>query len=143
MWSNILNIAPFLAIIYKTKQRRDLMTDNTNDIRQRIAKLLRFYREKAGLTTQEAGELCGKSKQTISAWEAGRGQPDADMLLKICSIYKIESISVFFEDNPGGLKKDEIELLYAWRNASEAAKEAAMLTLKSNKKVVEKKEQAV
>ena len=50
------------------------------EIRRILAAKLKEYRERSGLTIQEAGDAIGKSSKTISAWEHGRGQPDADML---------------------------------------------------------------
>ena len=56
------------------------MADSQSETRLRIAGLLKQYRERAGLTIREAGKLLGKSNQTVSAWEQGRGQPDPDCL---------------------------------------------------------------
>lgn len=67
------------------------MADSQSETRLRIAGLLKQYRERAGLTIREAGKLLGKSNQTVSAWEQGRGQPDADMFLKLCEVYNVES----------------------------------------------------
>lgn len=105
-----------------------------SEIRKKIAKLLKYYRENAGLTVREAGKLLGKSHQTVSAWENERGQPDADMFLKLCKIYGVESVSVFFGENVPDLPKDEKELLKEWREASDSAKESAIMVLQSNKK---------
>ena len=104
-------------------------------IREKIAVLLKFYRERAGLTIREAGKKLGKSNQTISAWENGRGQPDADMFLKICDVYGIESISVFFDqeeekESMAGLTIDEMRMLELYRGASEEGRHAAEVLLK-------------
>lgn len=83
------------------------------EIRRILAAKLKEYRERSGLTIQEAGDAIGKSSKTISAWEHGRGQPDADMLFVLCKLYKIESISVFF-----GMEEKEISAFKGRRNAS-------------------------
>ena len=62
-------------------------------IRDELATRLKYFREREGLTIYEVGEKIGKSGKTISAWENGRGQPDADMLITLCDIYHIASIS--------------------------------------------------
>lgn len=121
------------------------MADSQSETRLRIAKLLKYYRERAGLTIRQAGELLGKSNQTVSAWENGRGQPDADMFLKLCEVYNVESVSAFFGELPPepDLSIDERELLEAWREASDAARESALMVLKSNKRSLVKKERAM
>lgn len=122
------------------------MDSNLSETRLKIARLLKEYREKAGLTVREAGELLGKSNQTVSAWEQGRGQPDADMFIKLCEVYNVESVSVFFgEELPAGsdFTLEEIELVEEWRAATDAARQSALMVLQSNKRPVIKKETAV
>lgn len=65
-------------------------------IREQLAGRLKYFRERAGLTIYEAGEIIGKSGKTISAWENRRGQPDADMLLALCDLYRIDSIAELY-----------------------------------------------
>ncbi len=118
------------------------MSDNQSNTRLIIAELLKKYREAAGLTLRQVEELTGKSYKTVGAWEKGRGQPDADMFLKLCDIYNVPSVSLFFgEKRPEPkLALDERELLDAWREASDAARESALMVLKSNKRQLVKKE---
>lgn len=68
------------------------------EIRKSLAGKLREFRLRAGLTTKEVGEKIGKSAKTVSGWEHERGQPDADMLFRLCEIYQIESIAEFYPD---------------------------------------------
>lgn len=114
------------------------MKEHPDNTRAKIAKLLKEYREKSGLTIREAGALLGKSNQTVSAWENGRGQPDADMFLKLCDIYNVPSISLFFgEPLPEPeLDEDEDELLKLWREATDEAKKCVHMVLKCNKKQI-------
>lgn len=121
------------------------MAGNHTETRIKIARLLKQYREQAGLTIREAGKLLGKSNQTISAWENGRGQPDADMFLKLCDIYGVESVSLFFGEDiqKVDLSSEEHELLDAWNEATDSAKEAALMVLRCNKCQYIKKEMAI
>ncbi len=121
------------------------MADSQSETRLRIAGLLKQYREQAGLTIREAGKLLGKSNQTVSAWEKGRGQPDADMFLKLCDIYNVPSVGLFFGESlpEPELAVDERELLESWREATDAARESALMVLKSNKRPLVKKEKAM
>lgn len=117
------------------------MANQPDKTRAKIAALLKKYRKEAGLTARQVEELTGKSYKTVSAWENGRGQPDADMFLKLCDIYKVPSISLFFgEPLPEPeLDDDEDELLKLWREATDAARESALMVLRCNKRPVIKK----
>lgn len=90
------------------------------EIRKQLAGKLRFFRQRAGLTAKEVGKKIGKSDKTVSGWEHGRGQPDADMLFLLCEIYGIENISEFYTNNAeqgaNPLLQDEEELLTIYRN---------------------------
>lgn len=66
--------------------------------RATIASALKRLREKSGLTSNEVGEMLGKSGKTVNAWENNRGQPDAEMLIKLCDIYNVENILDEFRD---------------------------------------------
>lgn len=66
--------------------------------RATIANALKRLREKSGLTSNEVGEMLGKSGKTVNAWENNRGQPDAEMLIKLCDIYNVENILDEFRD---------------------------------------------
>lgn len=114
------------------------MAKQPDNTRAKIAALLKKYREAAGLTARQVEELTGKSYKTVSAWENGRGQPDADMFLKLCDIYNVPSISLFFgEPLPETeLDDDEDELLELWRKATDEAKKCVRMVLKCNKKQV-------
>lgn len=88
-------------------------------VRQQLAERLKQFRESNGLTIYEVGEKVGKSGKTVSAWERGRGQPDADMLLKLCEVYNVGSISEFYGvDNSLNMacSEAETELLTLFRS---------------------------
>ena len=97
-------------------------------IRDELAKKLKDYREAAGLTIYEVGKIIGKSGKTVSAWECGRGQPDADMLLTLCKVYGIESISDLYGIcSPGpALSTSESTLLSGFRDLNEEGQEKVL-----------------
>lgn len=123
-----------------------------------LSNLIKSYRISKNLSQRQFATLCDLSNGYISMLEKEINpktqepiSPTLSALMKIAKAMGITltelltmaddiPVSLSIDDN---LTKEEKELLNAWRNASEAAKEAAMLTLKSNKKVIEKKEQAV
>ena len=57
----------------------------------------------------------------------------------------MESVSVFFGEAPPDpvLSVDERELLESWREATDAARESALMVLKSNKRPLVKKGMAM
>jgi len=60
--------------------------------RMNIAKTLKRLRERSGYTINEVGTKVGKSGKTVSGWENDRGQPDAEILMQLCDIYKVGDI---------------------------------------------------
>lgn len=93
------------------------------EIRIALAGKLQRFRKQAGLTTVEVGEKVGKSAKTVSGWEHGRGQPDADTLFQLCELYGIRSIAEFYTDDAtidsSALSNEEMNLLQAFRQLNE------------------------
>lgn len=75
--------------------------------REYIASVLKRLREKSGLTADQVGEMIGKSGKTVNAWENNRGQPDAEILMQLCSIYNVKNILNEFNPNS---ERDDIVL---------------------------------
>ena len=48
---------------------------------------LREYRENAGLTQDQLGDVLGKSFSTIKSREAGKSFPNAEMIWKMCEFF--------------------------------------------------------
>lgn len=62
-----------------------------------IAKVLKDYRKKTGLSATEVVNKLSLYDRTVSpktlyGWESGHSQPDADILLLLCNIYGINDI---------------------------------------------------
>lgn len=92
-----------------------------------MAAKLKEFRKAKGLSTVEVGSLVGKSDKTISAWEVGRGQPDADMLVTLCQIYEV-NISDFYQDADSNisLTPDESHLVDTYRKLDPPGQHAVM-----------------
>jgi len=101
---------------------------NRTNIRILLAARLREYRIKSGMTAKEVGEKVGKSEKTVSAWEHGRGQPDADMLFELCNLYGISSFDVFY--NPDSvdpaIDPEEHHLLTTYRSLNPRGRQAVL-----------------
>lgn len=105
------------------------------EIRKQLAGKLREFRLRAGLTAKEVGEKIGKRDKTVSGWEHGRGQPDADMLFLLCEIYKIKSIAEFYseeheESAMPSLSADEQELVSLYRTLNAGTKGVVLATIR-------------
>lgn len=68
--------------------------------REHIAKTLKRLREQSGLTADQVGAMLGKSGKTVNAWENCRGQPDAELLMRLCDIYNVKDILAEFRKDP-------------------------------------------
>ena len=106
-------------------------------VRMTLATKLKEFRTRAGLTINDVGDKIGKSGKTVSAWDCGRGQPDADMLLVLCELYGVSSIAEFYgETQPAlSLSPDEMQLLAAYRVLNQQGKEYILQTLDMAAKV--------
>ncbi|MCR1842794.1 helix-turn-helix transcriptional regulator [Murimonas intestini] len=85
-------------------------------VREELAKRLKYYRELNNMTVYEVGNAVGKSGKTISAWETGRGQPDADMLIVLCRLYHIHSVADLYGEEAPLLSVDEKHLVDTFRS---------------------------
>lgn len=76
------------------------MTDQDIDsTRVGIGLRLKVARENAGKTQLQVAEYFGVTKGTVSAWETGKGMPDAARLRALAKLYKISSDAILFEDS--------------------------------------------
>lgn len=96
--------------------------------REYIASVLKKLRAEQGMTADEVGEIIGKSGKTVSGWENARSQPDADLLLKLCEIYKVENILDTFSEikrkvKPIESKDDAQKLLHNYNLLNDSGKE--------------------
>lgn len=103
------------------------------EIRQALAGRLHAFRLKAGLTAKQVGQMIGKSEKTVSGWEHGRGQPDADILFQLCEIYNIQNISELYYANSDALNvpqllEDESKLLSIYRSLNQKGREMLLNT---------------
>lgn len=90
--------------------------------RETIAKVLKRLRDQSGLTADQVGASVGKSGKTVNAWENNRGQPDAEILIKLCDIYNVSDILAEFRETPQdafALSKHEKTVITAYRNNPE------------------------
>lgn len=90
--------------------------------REYIAKTLKKLRLNSGLTADEVGSKIGKSGKTVNAWENNRGQPDAEILIKLCDIYNVDDILKEFREDKVktiSLSSHEKDVIIAYRSRPE------------------------
>lgn len=97
----------------------------------RIAERLKFYRKKNHMTIPEVSELLSAAQpvaeKTIYGWESGHTQPDADTLMRLCSIYHIDDVLETFGYRPPkkkvfNLTTQEKNLIIEYRKHSDMQK---------------------
>jgi transcriptional regulator with XRE-family HTH domain len=101
--------------------------------REKLALALNRLRKEHEYSVGELGKLTGRSPKTISAWEVGRGQPDADMLVRLCEIYGLSSVGVFFGEPSalaGDLSEQEYEIVRLFRSLNNRGKDKAIEYMK-------------
>ena len=65
-----------------------------------FSRQLQSIRHQAGLTQEEFAEELQVSRQAVSKWESGRGYPEMEKLLYICSRYQTTLNDLFCEELP-------------------------------------------
>lgn len=94
-----------------------------------ISKMLKQYRKLNNLSVKEVADYLYQSKvevatKTIYGWESGRTQPDADIFMYLCYLYKIDDILGTFgystpSEQPLILSGEERNLIMAYRKHPE------------------------
>ena len=61
--------------------------------------------------------VVGKSGKTISAWEVGHGQPDADAMIKLCRLFGVGIADLYGESGDlAPISNDERDLVDTYRD---------------------------
>lgn len=100
-----------------------------------FAETLKEMRIRAGYSQKEVYEMFNIRQSTFSAWETGRAEPSADMLLKLCKLYNVNDILGAFgfdgynEDGIIQLNMKEIDMVEKYRNLDPHGKEMVDFTL--------------
>ncbi|NLI22257.1 MAG: helix-turn-helix transcriptional regulator [Clostridiales bacterium] len=100
--------------------------------RQDIANRLKFAREKAGITQEEAAQTISVKPQSISNYERAVSRIDSDSLILLCDKYNvsIEWVLTGSGASPeSNLSSDESILLEGYRSLSQQGKEYMQQTL--------------
>lgn len=93
--------------------------DKTQDdtTRRRIARQVKQLRKERGISVDELGVAVGKSGKTISAWEVGHGQPDADAMIKLCRLFGVGIADLYGESGDWApISNDERDLVDTYRD---------------------------
>lgn len=97
-----------------------------------IAKALKRLRRDAGMTIDDVGAAVGRTGKAVSAWETGRSQPSAEMLIDLCRLFGVD-ISYFYPSEVASydaLPADERELLELYRSMDAGGREMALYALR-------------
>ncbi len=100
-----------------------------------FSETLKQLRIDAGYSQKQVYEMLGIRQSTFSAWETGRAEPSADMLLKLCKLYKVNNIFSAFgydgynEDGSICLNIHEIDIVEKYRDLDDHGREMVDFTL--------------
>ena len=86
-------------------------------VRRCIAENIKKFRAGKGLSVDYVGTVVGKSGKTVSAWEVGRGQPDADEMVALCRLFDVDIADFYGESSDlAPISTDERVLVDAYRD---------------------------
>ena len=109
-------------------------------MRKDFSKVLKELRINAGYSQKQVYDILGIRQSTFSAWETGRAEPSADMLLKLCKLYKVNDIFAAFgydgynEDGSIQLNIYEIDLIEKYRDLDDHGKDMVNTVLEKEHK---------
>lgn len=117
-------------------------------MKNNFAETLKEMRIRAGYSQKEVYEMFNIRQSTFSAWETGRAEPSADMLLKLCKLYNINDIFAAFgydgynDDGSIQLNLKEIEHIEKYRALDQHGQETVSYILNRETERVKQIEQA-
>ena len=116
--------------LLKTSRKDWFLLENID----RLPERLRYFREQKKMSRKQVCAALNITPSAISYWESGKRKPDADVLLELCELYGIRSISQLFgntEPLTDEITDSEKYLIELYRNADKAAQTAVVKLLRS------------
>ena len=103
---------------------------------------LRLARKRKGLTQKELADAVGARHNTVSNWEAGRNQPDPDIVRALCALLEVDS-NYFYETETVESQLSDIEfaLFGEVRELSDQDKQDVLDFIRFKKAMREKRQQ--
>lgn len=95
---------------------------------------VKYLRKLQGLTQNDLADKLGKSRKTISAWEAGRRSPIVADLMEVSAFFNVDIVDLFDVDlsiPPQARTIDESELIMLFSKLTAEQQSAVMTTIKS------------
>ncbi|MDR3209026.1 MAG: helix-turn-helix domain-containing protein [Oscillospiraceae bacterium] len=78
----------------------NLTDSNENNLQQRIASNLQYYRKLAGYTQSALAERINYSDKSVSKWERAGGYPDIYVLVMLAELYGVTVNDLISESKP-------------------------------------------
>lgn len=58
--------------------------------RQAVMQNIKKYRERIGLSQRQLADKLGFDASTVAYWETGRGAPNADTIVELCTLFGVK-----------------------------------------------------
>ena len=97
----------------------------TASIKENISKNIAKYRKEKGLSQSALAEIIGaKNLTTVSSWERGISSPDADTIIKLCSLFDITLYDLYeVNGTPDTMTASQKEMLTKYEGLDAHGKE--------------------
>lgn len=93
-----------------------------------IGELIASQRKKLGFTLEDVGKICGVPRSTVLRWERGQIKKiSRDNQETLCRTLQIDPVVFFYREEI--LSREEMNMLMAYRNADERARQDAVKML--------------
>lgn len=93
------------------------------EIKENIARNLKYYRDLKGLTQRELAEKLGIKHNTISSWENGTNSIDAAVLMEICDLLGVSLCEMYKQEKGNsplpGLSERELSAISLFKKLTD------------------------
>lgn len=101
---------------------------------ERIGQKLKHFRKQSKLTLEEVGKQVGKTGSTISLYESGKRNPDPDTMVRLCKVYNVHNVGVFFGElnlpAEPNISQEELHFIAMYREMTKEQQKSLLVLMK-------------
>lgn len=106
-------------------------TKVASEVDRQIGEVVRFHREKKGLTQAQLGKAIGVTFQQVQKYERGVNRISAATLLRCAEALDCHVADLFNDSDPEGTSASERAILKLWEQLREPEREAVMAMIRA------------